>query len=506
MLDGVIDHYLQGVSEREFDLPFMALLLARGFYDIHKLHGTFEFGKDFIAKRLDDGTAYQYSIQGKAGNINIAAWREVRSQVDEARYNRIAHPSYDQLLPRKAILVTTGRLIGSAAGDAQQYKEFLDSRDEISFEVWDQDDLRNWLIHDPVCGLANGAEAELLAVVAAIEEGSIEHQRLERYTRKWTLIPLHKVAMEAAVIADRLRGSRRADLAAITALCALRAAHSQGSDQTSGLFSTAARGLHASYGQGLMLEYADSVSEPKSLLGKLNSSFPHVTYSILCHRLAETLGLLSMAPHVADEVADKARSMVGTIVSKQPGIRKPISDRWAASLMCASLAVSSNAPDDIENLLEAVIIWICDQYQYELGLASPDAPISEEIEYLLGAPLSHVAIKQRQTSYLATVALDLCSVFGFRRLYENAVHDFNALSVSPMMVIADESLARWGAGEFGIYPSWLVSYRGSWDSGSKLADHHEAIGPTNISAWDAVALSCLPRNRHPFWAFRDMYG
>jgi hypothetical protein len=504
MLDGVVDHYLRGVSEREFDVPLMAVLLSQGFYDIHKLHGTFEFGKDFVAKRLDTGVTYQYSIQSKAGDINIGAWREVRPQIDEARYNRIAHPSYDQSLPRKAILVTTGRLVGSAAGDAQQYKEFLDSRDEISFDVWDQDELRNWLIRDPVCGLANGAEGELLAVVAAVEEGSLEHQRLERYTRKWTLTPLYKVAIEAAVIADRLRDSHRADLAATTALCALRAARSQENDQTSRLFSATARGLHASYGQGLMHEYSDSVSEPKSLLRKLNSSFPHVTYSVLCHRLAEILGLLAMGPHVEDEVASKARSIVGAIVSKQMGIGRPISDRWAVSLMCASLAVFTDMPDDVENLLESVIIWICDQYQDGLGLASPDAPVSEEVEYLLGAPLSHVGIRQRRTSYLATMTLDLCSFFGFRRLYEAAVHDFSALSISPMMMIADESLAKWGAGEFGISPSWLVDYRDSWDSGGELADHHESIGQANLSAWDAVALSCLPRNRHPFWAFRDM--
>src|ERR1700730_10285137 len=104
MLGGVVDHYLQGVSEREFDMPLMALLVSRRFYDIHKTHGAFEFGKDFIAKREDDGVVYQYAIQSKAGDINLGAWRGVRSQIDEARYNRIAHPSYSQSLPRKVVL------------------------------------------------------------------------------------------------------------------------------------------------------------------------------------------------------------------------------------------------------------------------------------------------------------------------------------------------------------------------------------------------------------------
>lgn len=126
MLDGVVDLYLQGVSEREFDMPLMALLISRRFYDIHKLHGLFEFGKDFIAKREDEGVVHQYAIQSKAGDINLSSWRSVRSQIDEARYNGIAHPSYSRSLPRKAILVTTGRLVGGAAGDAQEYMAFFE--------------------------------------------------------------------------------------------------------------------------------------------------------------------------------------------------------------------------------------------------------------------------------------------------------------------------------------------------------------------------------------------
>src|SRR5258708_21245051 len=133
MLDGVIDHYLQGASEREFDMPLMALLVSRGFYDIHKIHGNYEFGKDFIAKHREGDAIFQYAIQSKAGNINQGTWREVRSQIDEARYNGIAHPSYNRSLPRRAVLATTGRLTGAAAADAQEYRSFLNERGELSF-------------------------------------------------------------------------------------------------------------------------------------------------------------------------------------------------------------------------------------------------------------------------------------------------------------------------------------------------------------------------------------
>jgi hypothetical protein len=426
----------------------MALLVSRRFYDIHKLHGVFEFGKDFIAKREDEGVVCQYAIQSKAGDINLRSWRtEVRPQIDEARYNNIAHPSYDPSLPRKAILVTTGRLVGGAAADAQQYKDYLDSRNEITFDVWDQDMLRSWLIRDPECGMAGGMEAEMLAVMAAAEKGPISHHQLERYTRRWTVMPLYKVAIEAAVIADKLRSCRRADLAAITALCALRAAHSQPADEGRQLFLAMARQLHASYATDLLRAYQHAVADPKSLLDKLGSTNPHFTYPAICHRLAEALGLLAMAEHVADNVNEEARAAVKAIVSKQPGAGRPLSDRWAISLVCALLPVFHEIPVQAAELLETVIVWVADSYDNRPGLGSVDCTELEEIEHLIGDSLSHVEIKRRRTSYLATTVLDLCIFFGLCNLYRDAVHDFLAVNLVPTVLIADERVAKHGIGE-----------------------------------------------------------
>jgi hypothetical protein len=504
MLDGVVDRYLQGVSEREFDMPLMALLVSRRFYDIHKLHGAYEFGKDFIAKREDDGVVYQYAIQSKAGDINQRTWRDVRPQIEEARYNSIAHPSYSKSLPRKAILVTTGRLVGAAAADAQEYRAFLSDRGEISFEVWDQDDLRDWLIHDPACGMAGVTAGDLLSIIAAAENGPVGHQQLERYTRKWTAIPLHRVAIEAAVIANKLRACRRADLAATTALCALRAARSQDADPQAQLFAITARELHASYSIGLLCTYQEAVSAPESLLHALDTSFPHVAYPIICHRLAEAWGLLAMAEHVEKEIAEAARTAVRAIVSNQPGMSRPLSDRWAVSLMCATLPVFPDSPDEVAELLKAVIVWIADAYENGPGLASGDCSELEEIEYVLGASLAHIEVRTRRISYLATMVIDLCAFFGLRELYLAALNDFRAVGAVPTMVVADERVAKWGAGEFGTSSIPHVRYKEELDSGTPLASHHSATPVEGLSAWDAVALACLSRNRHPFWAFDEL--
>jgi hypothetical protein len=74
MLSDVIGCYLDSLEEREFDAPFIALLRALGYWDIHFLHGSFEFGKDFIAKAEVEGVATQFAFQTKAGDINLKAW------------------------------------------------------------------------------------------------------------------------------------------------------------------------------------------------------------------------------------------------------------------------------------------------------------------------------------------------------------------------------------------------------------------------------------------------
>jgi len=141
MLAAAIGNYIDSLTEREFDTPFIALLPLHGFTDIHFLHGPFEFGKDFIAKRKEDGVEYQYAFQTKAGDLGLSDWRACRGQIDMLRTNALAHPNFDKAMPRKARFVTTGRLVGGAALDAQEYREHLAQLKESDFVTWDRDTL-----------------------------------------------------------------------------------------------------------------------------------------------------------------------------------------------------------------------------------------------------------------------------------------------------------------------------------------------------------------------------
>ena len=127
MLEDVIGKYIDSLTEREFDAPFKALLRLHGFYDIHFLHGPFEFGKDFIAKRTEDGVQHQYAFQTKAGDIGLSEWNLCRGQIDMLRTDWLSHPNFDTQMPRSARFVTTGRLVGGAPLEAQQYGQHLAS-------------------------------------------------------------------------------------------------------------------------------------------------------------------------------------------------------------------------------------------------------------------------------------------------------------------------------------------------------------------------------------------
>lgn len=102
MLKNVIENYLTSIREIEFFGPFMSLLEGLGYYDIHLLHGSTEFGKDLIAKKHDDNQNTQFCFQIKVGDINLNKFtNEIKSQLLEIVTNSISHPNFDNSIPLK---------------------------------------------------------------------------------------------------------------------------------------------------------------------------------------------------------------------------------------------------------------------------------------------------------------------------------------------------------------------------------------------------------------------
>jgi hypothetical protein len=228
VLRDVVGTFLDTLTEREFDGPLLALLAARGFTDVHFIHGAFEFGKDVLAKRADPdtGEGRQYVIQSKAGDIGQPEWRAVRPQLEECEYNTIGHPSFDADLPRVAVLVTTGRLKGAAPADVTECRKSVEAGGLADLEIWEKSDLVDWLCNDPTAGITGEAvQVDLLSLVTSVLNSGVTDRRIEVYTRRW-LPPTGRAtraAVEAAILVNALLRVKRIDLAMSVALQLVRA-------------------------------------------------------------------------------------------------------------------------------------------------------------------------------------------------------------------------------------------------------------------------------------------
>ncbi len=304
MLRDVVGIFLDTLTEREFDGPLLAVLGARGFTDIHFIHGAFEFGKDVLAKKTDPrtGETRQYVIQSKAGDIGQPEWRGVRPQLEECEYNAIGHPSFDPALPRVAVLVTTGRLKGAAPADVAEYRKSVEARGLADLEIWERADLVEWLCDDPTVGVAgDGVNADLLGMLTSVMDGGATDRRIEAYARRW--LPgagtSPRAAVEAAILVNALVRTKRLDLALCVGLQLIRATEQDPTTSSNG--KSAAKRLVL----GLALEICDQteplLKDPLDIARNTVGLLALLTYPVICCRVAEALALgLALAREAGD--------------------------------------------------------------------------------------------------------------------------------------------------------------------------------------------------------------
>ena len=218
MLRNVLEDYLKSINERDFDYPLSSLLQAMDFYDIHFTHGRNEFGKDFIAKRLENGVVYQYSIQSKKGDINQSDFRnDILGQLLEASILGIGHPQFDKSLPRQVVFVTTGRLVGNAPLAFQDMNSELKTvyqKNEVTF--WGHERIIEFSEKYGLSGIHQNTAinfsglAQFFSTYGKALEGSLSDREIEAYSRLWLdeSLEFHKrilwAAIEGEIIATRL--------------------------------------------------------------------------------------------------------------------------------------------------------------------------------------------------------------------------------------------------------------------------------------------------------------
>ncbi|HUF98214.1 MAG TPA: hypothetical protein VMM60_08790 [Ilumatobacter sp.] len=508
MLDDVLGNYLDTLTEREFDAPFLAILRVRGYYDIHFLHGAFEFGKDFIAKLDVSGVTYQVSFQTKGGNIGVGDWREARGQIDEMRTNNLAHPNFDASLPRRTIFVTTGRLTGAAPLSSQEYGRHLDQLGEGGFEVWDRETILGDLTRHPDLSVAGNLDEQLLRIVVEIASGTATPTMLEEYSRTWLDGPAKSMwrgALSAGVIASRCREANRLDLAAVTGLLLVRASAfrliADGSADGD-VLADVAGDLFERYAIELGDRCRGREADPDLFLGAGEIAI-WTTYPIRVLRTAEVLALAALRQRYRDSGgAGGLEGQVLEIVHAQPGAAHPFSDAWAASLVPIGLVVGLSDQELFGRWATEVVRWIANRYDDSPGLAPLGATPREEVDYVAGAALEHVNVERRTTCLSATAILDLVSVFERSDLYELAVNELLAVGVFPDVVeVGDNTDQAVRDGETVTRQvNWAHDESWTPTDGWKTAAHHRRTpDPFSLCArgrmWEHLALIAVLRDR-----------
>jgi Restriction endonuclease len=515
MLENVVGAYLDSLQkERQFDAPLLALLRANGFRRVHLTHGAFEFGKDAIAQKEVDGVLTQFAFQSKAGDVSLAGWRALYSQVEELRTNALSHPDFARGLPRRAILVLTGRLTGGASPAIQEHARNLEARGEVPLEVWDRERLIEKIVGKPEA-LVDAFSGPLLGLLGDIDQLEVTDRRVEEFSRAWVdtsgATPW-RAALEASIIAKRLADTHRLDLACYTALCLVRAAwastHGISPPSTEALAIAGAAGEQFElYARELLGEDLDELLDQRRMA--LEGAGLLAGYAIRCVRIAEIAGLLGLRKDGAER--EQIARWLARFVMAQPGCAHPISDRWAVSLAPAATLLAGSHPEALEHLLIEAMRWLGDFYADEgLGLAGLQADPREEIDYLIGGALEHVDRPRRSGSNLVALLLDLASAFEKPAAYDAIHNDALAVEAHPLVGLPlDDSDQYRVNGRVPVNTS--PNYAQSWDIHSewRQATHHDDDPSRSYLGrvgrpWDQLAISAVTRDRYWLWAVRQL--
>jgi hypothetical protein len=231
-----------------------------------------------------------------------------------------------------------------------------------------------------------------------------------------------------------------------------------------------------------------------------------VTYPVRCLTVVEILAMLGILEKHRDPILSaKIADYLSTFVEANIGAAHPISDRWAVSLACCVLQLSTHGKTGaVKSYLRSAIKWIADKYDNgDLGLAGPHSLPDEETEYLLGSPFEYVHRERRLESYAATQVLDLCSVLEDEDLFNVARNEFLAVNICPPVLEVDDDRAQYSIDSSGQRYEPNIPYQEQWRPSEnwKVAPHHNR-GPerrypeSTGGIWDQLAISCVVRDRH----------
>lgn len=523
MLRGVLGVFLEEASERDFDLPFLALLRARGFTDVHFTHGTAEFGKDFIAKREEGGTLVQYSFQSKAGNIGQGAWRsEIMPQMLEAIICPLSHPSFDASLPHQSVLVLTGRLTGNAPVSAQQFSEQMaEKHGARPMATWDREVLLDYLVEmapDALYGTALTASyvgyGDFFGCYGKVLDHRLDRREIERHSRYWETdsVPDDQVVLRATLEGEVLATALMSDERAYEALHAhltvhrfYLAAHFLAEDERAcarlAADLTVSRAAVLRVAQAAMTRLADELKESGGRL--FHALHPAdrspMQYLVACSRALEVAVVVATMGGASE--AGPATDFLVEFLTNEAGAVHPASDVHVVPLLWALLVVSRRDPNVAQAAVERATVWLCDRYEKAGSLAAVDASPEEETHTLLGSAFEFIEPASRRQSFLAAALVDVAA-FIDATLYRDVLNDVLAVDIAPQYWQAANTI-----GQFRVDAADVVQYvnlqyaepRGDVEAfawAEHVREEAEDLAVGRLDPRDAVLVSLLLRDRY----------
>ena len=439
MLKRVIEDYLESIEEIQFFLPFASLLRLKGYYDVHIIHGTTEFGKDIIAKKYKDNAPIQYFFQLKAGDINLSKYRsEIQPQLLEAVINNLSHPNFDQNATKNVYFVTTGIIKPPATIAFQDFNRLIETKYSfapiLSIEKTELvEDFENYGI-EPFFALHNDPTfvGEFFEFYSKIKNNKVcDSFCIEKYTRRWIYTDINnkinrlQVFFEAYLFSALLLKSKQyyqavlfiAALARFLAKCKLYSKHNK-----------------------ILLEYLDKIIgsliiDVKAIYNQGDTLASHAAssgllaifrYPKLC---LHTLELLSLYNLLLSNANTNLNTLIVDIIQKERGWERPLSDNFAMSVAFIGLSLIKNNEDQLlKKIINNITIFLCDRYS-NIGLADLGASEDEEFEQLLSEYLDGLKHQNTRASFLASILLDLAYLTNDQAFYESIANDLLASSI-----------------------------------------------------------------------------
>lgn len=523
MLSNVIGAYLDSLSsEREFDAPFVAILRTQGFYDIHCIHGSYEFGKDFIAKRAETGEVVQYTLQSKLGDIDKSTWeRDVRPQAETMAFTPLGHPNLDSSCRQLSVVVITGDFKGQAATQAQTYSASRQERHLPPLVIWTKSELIE-MVMQPACLLYYSDLAALLSVASQAKEGLLDVDDIEKFSRRWTNYTdpknIWRAIVEAAVLGKELERNNLLLYAARVPVGLARAAAlwrevQALSPEEQHLAESFVRRDIVRYGTILMGGFTDFHSSQKDipLVGRHPLSI--LTCGARALRVGEVLALASLTDASWAESNRAAISdLLGLILSYGCSTR-PLGDRFAYGILTLALAADALGMD-VRAFLARTAVWVCDCHERdELGMAPVRSEPIDDLWHTVGSLADKPEISRRNESLLAAAVLDACSVLSLRDLYDDCINDFLAVYIIPHRIVPDKPIGEFMIGKEGcVIACYSGDYAEQWEGREGWMNsplHERSNWPRRFdeagASWIGVAMGALLRDRWWVYSLRQCY-